>query len=169
MCELLVGLPDVNLLGIDDVAGAPLRIHIETRADRPGCGTCGVIAQVKDRPVVGLVDLAAFGRPTRLLWHKRRWCCGDGDCPAGSWTEEETRVAAPRMAMTDRAGRWVTEQVERSARSVNEVATELGCDWHTINDAVVSYGTALVDDDPDRFGVVSALGLDEVLFARTGR
>ena len=28
---------------------------------------------------------------------------------------------------------------------------ELGCDWHTVNDAVVAYGAALVDH-PDRFG-----------------
>ena len=52
--------------------------------------------------------------------------------------------------------------------SVAEVAKELGCDWHTVNDAVVRYGEALVDD-PDRFGDVSALGLDEVLFVRRGR
>jgi len=34
-------------------------------------------------------------------------------------------------------------------------------------DAVVVYGTPLIDD-PDRFGVVSAVGLDETLFAREG-
>ena len=163
-----MGLPDVTVLGIDEPDSGPLALHIETRADRPGCASCGVIAWVKDRPVVELVDLAAFGRPTRLCWHKRRWCCGDGDCPARSWTEEEARIAAPRMAMTDRAGRWATEQVGRSARSVNEVAIEPGCDWHTINDTVLAYGTALVDDDPGRYGVVEALGLDEVLFARLG-
>jgi hypothetical protein len=50
--------------------------------------------------------------------------------------------------MTDRAGRWVTEQVGRLGRAVNEIAVELGCDWHTINDTVLAYGTALVDD-PD--------------------
>jgi len=77
-------------------------------------------------------------------------------------------MAPARLAMTDRAGRWVTAQVGRCARSVNEVATELGCDWHTVNDAVIAYGTALVDD-PDRIGDVTALGLDEVLFARLGR
>jgi transposase len=71
------------------------------------------------------------------------------------------------MAMSDRAGRWVTEQVGRHARSVNEIALELGCDWHTVNDTVIAYGTALVAD-PDRFGVVEALGLDDVVFARIG-
>ena len=31
------------------------------------------------------------------------------------------------------------------------MAVELGCDWHTVNDTVVAYGTALVDDDPEPF------------------
>jgi transposase len=69
--------------------------------------------------------------------------------------------------MTDRAGRWVTEQVGRWGRTVNEVAVELGCDWHTINDTVIAYGSVLVDD-PERIGDVTALGLDETLFARIG-
>jgi len=72
MCELLVGLPEVNVLCIDDVAGDPIRVHIEGRSKRPGCAGCGVFAQVKDRPVVELVDLPCFGRATRLIWHKHR-------------------------------------------------------------------------------------------------
>jgi transposase len=168
MCELLVGLPEVNVLGLDDVAGEPLRVHIEVRSDRPGCTGCGVFAHVKDRPIVELVDLPCFGRPTRLVWHKHRWHCPEGSCPKTSWIGEELRIGAPRMAMSDRAGRWITEQVGRYARSVNEIAIELGCDWHTVNDTVIAYGTALVDDDPGRFGTVAALGLDEVLMVRVG-
>jgi hypothetical protein len=76
MCELLVGLPKVVVLGIDDVAHGSLRVHIETLGERAGCTGCGVFARVKD-------------------------------------------------------GRWVTEQVGRHARTVNEVAVELGCDWHS--------------------------------------
>lgn len=70
--------------------------------------------------------------------------------------------------MTDRAGRWATEQVGRWGRTLNEIAVEIGCDWHSINDTVIAYGTALVDYDPDRIGAVTALGLDETLFARLG-
>jgi transposase len=168
MCELLVGLPEINVLGVVDEVDKMLLVHIETRVDRSGCGRCGVVARVKERPVVVLVDLPCFGRPTRLLWHKRRWSCLEESCPTGSWTEEDLRIGTARMAMSDRAGRWVTEQVGRYARSVNEVAVELGCDWHTVNDTVIAYGTALVDDDTDRFGVVEALGLDEVLMVRIG-
>jgi transposase len=168
MCELLVGLPEMNVLGVVDAVGEMLRVHVETRVARTGCERCGVIARVKERPVVELVDLPCFGRPTRLVWHKRRWSCLEETCSTGSWTEEDVRIGAARMAMSDRAGRWVTEQVGRYARSVNEVATELGCDWHTVNDTIIAYGTALVDDDPDRFGEVEALGLDEVLMVRLG-
>jgi transposase len=70
--------------------------------------------------------------------------------------------------MTDRAGRWACEQVGRLGRTVAEVARELGCDWHTVNGAVIAYGAPLVDD-PGRIGAVEALGLDETLFCREGR
>jgi transposase len=168
MCELLVGLPDVNVLGVQDDPGEPLRIHIELRSSVVGCPACGVVAHLKDRSVVELVDLPAFGRCARLLWHKRRFRCPDTDCAQGSFTEVDQRIGSPRMVMSDRAGRWCTRQVGKFARSVSEVASELGCDWHTINDAVVHYGTALVDD-PDRYGHVHFLGLDEVLFVREGQ
>jgi len=164
MCELLVGLPEVRVLGI---ATDPLLIEIETRAGFVGCRQCGSVAVGKGRRDVELVDLPAFGRPTRLRWRKRRWRCPEHSCTEGSWTEEDRRIAAPRVAMTDRAGRWATLEVGRWGRSVNEVAQALGCDWHTVNDAVIAYGSALVDD-PRRFGDVEALGLDEVLFVRRG-
>ena len=45
---------------------------------------------------------------------------------------------------------------------------DLGCDWHTVNDTVVAYGEALLEADQDRFGEVTALGLDEVLMVRLG-
>jgi transposase-like protein len=165
MCELLVGLPEVHVLGV--AAGPPLLIEVETTAGIVGCALCGSIAVGKGRRVVELVDLPAFGRSTRLRWRKRRWRCPETGCQR-SWTEEDRSIAAPRMAMTDRAGRWATLEVGRSGRSVNEVADALGCDWHTVNDAVIAYGSALVDH-PARFGDVEALGLDEVLFVRRGQ
>ena len=51
---------------------------------------------------------------------------------------------------------------------MSSVARELDCDWHTINDAVIAYETPLVED-PNRYGQVHALGLDEILFYREGR
>ncbi len=58
-------------------------------------------------------------------------------------------------------------QVGRFGRSVRDVAAELDCDWHVVNDAVQAYGSALLDA-PGRVGTVTALGLDETLFVRRG-
>ena len=167
VCELLVGLPDVNVLGVDAVADEPVRVYVETRRPRPVCARCGTAATVKERPLVELVDLPVFGRPARLGWRKYRFGCAAPGCPVGSWTEQEPWIAPPRLSLTDRAGRWVTLQVGKHGRTVKEVASDLGCDWHTVNDAVIAYGTALVDDE-DRIGDVTALGLDETLFCREG-
>lgn len=62
-----------------------------------------------------------------------------------------------------------TIQVGREGRTVAEVARELGCDRHTVNDAVMAYGRALIDASRQRIAEVSALGLDETLFCRQGR
>jgi len=166
MCEILVGLPDVVVL--DGLDGTVTEIHLECWRVPVSCPECGAVAQLKEQRIVPFVDLPCFGRSTRLCWHKRRFRCPEPDCEKTSWSEEDPRIASPRMAMTARAGRWATMQVGRFARSVSEVADDLGCDWHTVNDAVLAYGEALVDADSDRYDTVSALGLDEVLFARIG-
>lgn len=171
VCELLVGLgPGVEILGAMGQPNGPLVVWVQTRLDGPvACPACGVIAQVKDRPKVELVDLCSFGRPARLMWRKRRWQCRDRDCGAGSLTEHHPAIAPPRAGMTVRAGRWCCEQVGRHGRTVAEVARTLGCDWHTVNDAVIGWGTALLAADAARIGPVAALGLDETLFCRQGK
>jgi len=52
------------------------------------------------------------------------------------------RIAAKNCLLTTRAAKWATRQVA-TGRTVKEVAEELSCDWHTVNDAVTTYGTAL--------------------------
>jgi transposase len=162
--ELLVGLPEVNVLGIF-VAKRHTELHVETRTETAGCPECGAVARFKGFREVLLADLPAFGKPTRLHWHKRRFSCVEAACPTGHFTEEDRRIAPPRMKLTDRAGRAATKEVGYHGRTVNEVATSFGCDWHTLNDAVMAYGRALVDA-PGRFGEVEAIGLDEVAFVR---
>ena len=104
----------------------------------------------------------------RLIWHKWRWRCPAAACGVGSFTEIDERIAPARAALTARAGRWATIAVGRDARPVSDVAAELGCDWHTVNRAVVAWGEALLAADAERVGAVEALGLDETLFGRRG-
>jgi transposase len=166
MCALLVGLPDVAVVGVGDWPSW-LRIAIVSTLERPRCGGCGGGVHGHGRRTVVLIDLPVFGRPTRLVWAKQRWQCPRSSCPVGVWVEQDPRIASARCTLTTRAARWATVQVGRHGRAVSEVAEDLACDWHTVMDAVVLYGQALIDD-PARFAAVNALGLDETLFAREG-
>ena len=161
MCALLVGLPDVRVVGVGEWPQW-LRIVIAIDGERPSC--CERAAHRHGVREVVLVDLPVFGRPARLVWRKQRWRCPT--CRR-CWTEQDPRIASARCALTTRAGRWATLQVGRHGRSVSEVAHDLSSDWHTVMDAVVVFGRPLIDD-PARFSTVNALGLDETLFARDG-
>jgi hypothetical protein len=35
MCALLVGLPELSVLAVDNQPGEPIRMHVERRIDRP--------------------------------------------------------------------------------------------------------------------------------------
>ena len=154
----------MNVLGVVDVDGEPLRVHVEAREPRPVCPSCGGDVAIKERPLVELVDLGVFGRRACLMWRKHRWSCSPPACSLRSWTAEHPSIAAPRLGMTDRAGRRVSQQVGQLGRTVNEIALELNCDWHTINDTVLAYGTPLIED-PERIGEPTALGRAQLAVA----
>ena len=116
------------------------------------------------RARVELRDLAAFGRPARLVWCKRRWRCEEPLCAVGTWTETSPAFSS-RCLLTRRAGLEACRQVGLNARPVRQLADELGVCWDTVMDAVWEYGQPLVDD-PDRVGVVAALGVDETAFLK---
>jgi transposase len=44
----------------------------------------------------------------------------------------------PTCSGTTRDAKWATVQVG-TGRTVSEVAGELACDWHTVNDAVTTW------------------------------
>jgi transposase len=73
MRALLVGLPDVNVIGVGDWPRW-LRVVVKSPGDRPSCGCGGVVHRHGIREVE-LVDLPSFGRPTRVVWRKQRWRC----------------------------------------------------------------------------------------------
>ena len=168
VCERLVGLGDVEVLGVDDEAGEPLGVHVRRRVPRPDCVGCGGWLWSNGERLVELVDLPAFGRPVRLVWHKRRWRCGQRGCLSGTVTEQDPAIAPPRERLTTRAGRWATRQAGRG-RPLKEVASELGCSWHPVNMSVSRWGEALLAADTARIGDTRALGLDEHLMWRRGR
>jgi transposase len=121
MCEVLVGLPDVNIEGVGDWPRW-LRIAITTRLPRPLCPGCSGRVWRHDDLDVELADLSCFERRTRLVWSKSRWRCPKPTCEAVTFVESDGRIAADRAGITDRAGRWATVQVGDHGRAVSVVA-----------------------------------------------
>ena len=156
-----VGLPDVDVVGVDDPEPGHFVVVVVPREVLPISGRCGTTAWMKAAGRLTWSIFPPLARPVMLRVIRTRWCCPRFRCGIGSWSLEHPEIAPGGHRLTTRAGRWVCEQVGRYARSVSEVADALGCDWHTINDAVVAYGEALVDADDDRIPTVRALSLDE--------
>jgi len=86
--EVLIGLPEVVFLGLEVGAGGELRVHVEGRSARVFCESCGIAAQVKERPVVSLIDLPVYARPEPPRLAQAPLLLPDDACPRLSWTEE---------------------------------------------------------------------------------
>jgi len=164
--EALVGLKDVRVLHYAR-NGPDVELMIEQIVGEVRCPRCQRRAQVKERPVVHYADLPVYGTPMSLAWKKHRMRCVDPRCATKSWVLDDHRIAAMGCRLTTRAAKWATVQVG-GGRTVSEVAAELSCDWHTVNDAVVTYGEALLEADRKRLNQTSAIGLDETSFVREG-
>jgi transposase len=164
--EAMLGLDGFRVLEVVQTASEVV-IRIETTVDLVGCPGCGVVATAHDRMAVAYRDLAAFGRPARLVWRKRRWRCEEPLCPVRTWTEGSAAFSA-RCLLTNRAGRECCLQVGLNARPVAQMARELGVCWDTVMAAVREHGEPLVDD-PRRVGAVRQLGVDETTWLSATR
>jgi transposase len=158
----LVGLKDVAVLHLER-RGPDVELAVEQIVRDVRCPACGEPAQVKDRPLVRYIDLPVYGSPMRLCWKKHRMRCANPSCAGTSWVLRDHRIAAKNCLLTTRAAKWATRQIGEG-RTVKEVAAELACDWHTVNDAVTTYGAALLEADRKRLNRTSAIGLDETSF-----
>ena len=160
----LVGLKDVRVLAYERW-GPRVELLIEQVVEYVRCPLCAQLARVKERPVVHYVDLPVYRTPMSLAWKKHRLRCVNPSCAKRSWVLEDHRIAAKQCLLTTRAAKWATRQVG-GGRTVSEVAAELACDWHTVNDAVCTYGAALLAADRKRMNKTSAIGLDETSFVK---
>ena len=135
-----------------------MELVIEQVVDSDRCPACGEGAQVKERPVVHYVDLPVYGTPMSLAWTKHRMRCVNPGCPKRTRVLEDHRIAAKHCLLTTRAAKWATRQVGGAARS-QRWPTSWACDWHTVNDAVITYGEALLEADRKRMNRTRVLEL----------
>ena len=88
MCELIVWLGDVDVIGVDDPDPGRLLVVVAAWEERPSCGRCGTSAWVKDHRCVDLVDLPVFDQRVTLRVARTRLCCPAPRCGVGSWSIE---------------------------------------------------------------------------------
>ncbi|MEZ5312109.1 MAG: ISL3 family transposase [Microthrixaceae bacterium] len=137
-------------------------LHVETTASVVGCEDCGSRAVGHGRIRTPVRDLEISGRPTVLVWAKRRWRCPDPDCGRSTWSERSEQIA-PRAVMTERARKALAERVNIDGDTIAAAATEFGVGWHTANTAVAEH-TDPVIDAPGRLEGITAIGVDEKRF-----
>ena len=157
------------LLGMDGfVVGAQVEtdgelwLMVETTADVVGCETCGTRAVGHGRREVKVRDLPIADRRVVLVWRKRLWRCGDGDCEVKTWSED-TDAIAPRAVLTERARAEICRRVGRDGHSVAQLAREFGVSWHAAMEAVRDHGRPRVDH-LSRLRMPLAIGIDETSF-----
>lgn len=54
MCELLVGLGDVDVVGVEERSNGLLWVTVRTRSERPVCDGCGGEVVVEGLPAGGV-------------------------------------------------------------------------------------------------------------------
>ena len=122
------------------------------------CDRCGAQGVPRDTVVRKLAHVPLGWRPTVLHLTVRRYrCIGCGHV----WRQDTSSAAAPRSKFTTHAVLWALKSVVIDRASIARVAASLGAAWHTVNDAVLAAGRALLIDDPHRLDGVRILGVDE--------
>ena len=157
----LVGMPGF-VVGAHDLVAGELWLYVETTADVVGCSRYGARATGHGRARTAVRDLPISGRPTVLMWSKRRWRCPDPDCGVNTWSETSEAIA-PRAVLSERARKRLAEMVNVDGDTIAGAAVEFGVGWHTANQAVADYTDPHIDD-PDRLEGVTAIGVDEKRF-----
>lgn len=116
-------------------------------------GAVGTGAVAQERKRLAIRHLPCFGRPTRLVWVKRRWRCVEPACEAKTGPRVPS-TSTPKWCRPAGPEPEACRQLGKLARPVSTVAAELGVCRLTVMNTVVQHGAPLVDD-PRRIRAVS--------------
>jgi len=128
------------------------------------CHRCGGAGTLHDTVLRELAHVPLGWRPTILRLRVRRYrCTGCGHV----WRQDTTAAGGARVKLSRQAVLWALKSVVIDRLSIARVAGMLGASWHTVNDAVLTAGRALLINDPGRFDGVRILGVDEHAWRHT--
>jgi transposase len=157
----LVGMPEL-VVGAQVLRDDEWWLFVETRTDRAWCPRCAVRAVGHGRTRTVVRDLPIVGRPTVLVFARRRWRCAEALCEVNTWSEQVDAIAR-RASLTERARVRLADMVNIDGFSIAAAAGEFGVGWHTANTAVAEHTDPAIDD-PARLEGVRGIGVDEKRF-----
>ncbi len=141
---LLFALPGYRVLDVSAEPDGGRRVLVETATSEAACPACGMFSsRVQDRAVRRVKDLPHGTVPLRVWVRKRRYCCLEGACPRGSFTESTEQLPA-RSRLTARLRDTVKVAVTGTNRAVSEVAAEHGLAWATVHRVLVAAAAGLL-------------------------
>jgi len=133
-----LGLEGFTVLGTIE-SDDRVDVLVELRVAAGVCPRCaGVSTYVHDRTDVRIRDIAVHGKPTYLLWRKRRLRCEGSECERATFSEEHPEI--PRRGRTTRRfRRHLARRARRSA--VSHVASEEHASWWLVWRSVIEAPT----------------------------
>ena len=159
----LLGLDGLAVVGVSDGPDGPVVQLATAEENARNCPECGTRARrSKGRRVTHPRDPPVGGRPPKLVWNKRRWCCDQPQCPRRSFTEAIPQVPA-RHRLTTRLRAAAGAAVADGGRTIMQSARDHGVSSPVVAAAFTAHAQAVLPDQPDP---VWALGIDEI---RRGR
>jgi len=157
--NLSLGLEGFAVLDtIEDEDQIEVVIELIARAGVcPGCA--GVSTTVHERAEVRVRDVPLQGKPTYLVWRKRRFRCERSECERGTFSEEHAQVP-PWVRSSLRFRRYLARRARWTP--VSRVALEERASWWLVWQAI----TESVELHPADEVAVRRLGIDEASFRR---
>lgn len=107
------------------------------------CPHCGFkTTRIHDTRRLRVRDLPTRGRPTELMWARRRFVCGE--CSERHWEDHPEILVGRRTHVTRRLARQLVRDV--NAMSIREVARRHDLPWHYIMGLTVSWSDRVAQD-----------------------
>jgi transposase len=163
----MLGLAGFRVIQASEVAGE-LELVIESEPAPAGCPLCGVLAVGHGRLEVRHRDVPLGGRPTVLVWRKRRWRCPEPICPVRTWVESSPLLPSRRV-LTDRAAAEVAASIAAVGGVVERTAARFGIAWATAWNCFTARAAPAVAQALGELASPRAVGVDETSFLRPGR
>ncbi len=156
--SLLFDLPGFRVIEcVEDPISGGRRITVMAVADVHACPECAVVADDpydhRDRVVK---DLPFGQRPLILLWHQRRFTCGQDRCQRRIFTETSSQIPV-RHRLTKRLRCKLEASASGSARAVSDVAREYRVSWATVHKSLVLKAATLFPQPAP----TTMIGIDE--------